>query len=80
MQVSRSIHREVLAKGAVREIRQVIGRIVRDLCDPKAIGLLQGHAMNDHVHLCLSIPPKYWVAHTVGFLKGKSVVRIHTGS
>lgn len=33
--------------------------------------------MADHIHLCLSIPPKYSVAHTVGFLKGKSAIRIH---
>ena len=33
--------------------------------------------MPDHVHLCLSIPPKYSVANTVGFLKGKSAIRIH---
>ena len=30
--------------------------------------------MSDHVHLCLSIPPKYSVANTVGFLKGKSAI------
>jgi putative transposase len=33
--------------------------------------------MSDHIHLCLSIPPKYSVANTVGFLKGKSAIRIH---
>ena len=33
--------------------------------------------MPDHVHLCLSIPSKYSVSHTIGFLKGKSAVRIH---
>ena len=33
--------------------------------------------MPDHVHVCLSIPPKYSVANTVGFLKGKSAIRIH---
>ncbi len=33
--------------------------------------------MGDHVHLCLSIPPKFSVSPTVGFLKGKSAVRIH---
>ena len=32
--------------------------------------------MPDHIHLCLSIPPKYSVANTIGFLKGKSAVRI----
>ena len=38
---------------------------------------MEGRAMPDHVHLCLSIPPKYSVANTVGFLKGKSAIRIH---
>ena len=33
--------------------------------------------MADHVHMCLSIPPKYSVSHTIGFLKGKSAVRVH---
>ena len=33
--------------------------------------------MSDHIHMCLSIPPKYSVAHTIGFLKGKSALRIH---
>jgi len=33
--------------------------------------------MPDHIHLCLSIPPKYSVAYTLGYLKGKSAVRIH---
>ena len=33
--------------------------------------------MSDHVHVCLSIPPKFSVANTVGFLKGKSAIRIH---
>ena len=58
-------------------LRGWIGQILRDLCNQKGIELLEGHAMNDHVHLCLSIPPKYSVAYTIGFLKGKSAVRIH---
>ena len=33
--------------------------------------------MPDHIHLCLSIPPKFSVANTVGFIKGKSAIRIH---
>jgi putative transposase len=57
--------------------RVSVGQILRELCDQKGMGLLEGHAMNDHVHLCLSIPPKYSVAYTIGFLKGKSAVRIH---
>ncbi len=38
---------------------------------------MEGHALANHVHLCLSIPPKYRVANTVGFLKGKSAIRVH---
>ncbi len=38
---------------------------------------MEGHALVDHVHLLVSIPPKYSVANTVGFLKGKSAIRIH---
>ena len=33
--------------------------------------------MPDHIHMCLSIPPQYSVANTIGFLKGKSAVRVH---
>ena len=58
-------------------MRQRIGTIIRELCRQKGIELLEGHAMPDHIHLVLSIPPKFSVANTVGFLKGKSAVRIH---
>ena len=58
-------------------VRRRIGEILRDLCVQKGVGLLEGHAMPDHVHMLLSIPPKHSVAFTVGFLKGKSAVRIH---
>ena len=59
------------------KLKAAVGRILRELCEQKGIELLEGHAMSDHVHLCLSIPPKYSVSYTVGFLKGKSAVRIH---
>ena len=59
------------------KMRRQVGRILRDLCRQRKIELLEGHAMADHIHMVLSIPPKYSVAHTIGFLKGKSAVRIH---
>ena len=59
------------------KIRKQVGVIIRELCRQRGIGLLEGHLMPDHVHMLLSVPPKYSVAHTVGFLKGKSAVRIH---
>lgn len=58
-------------------LKRQIGGILRELCRQKGIDLLEGHSMADHIHLCLSIPPKYSVAHTIGFIKGKSAVRIH---
>jgi len=58
-------------------LKQRIGAILRELCRQKGIEILEGHLMPDHIHMCLSIPPKYSVAHTIGFLKGKSAVRIH---
>ena len=58
-------------------MRGKIGKILRELCQQRGVELVEGHAMLDHVHLCLSIPPKYSVVMTVGFLKGKSAVRIH---
>jgi len=59
------------------EVREKIGGIIRDLCQQKGVELLEGHAMPDHIHLLLSIPPKFSVANTVGFIKGKSAIRIH---
>ena len=59
------------------KLRRQVGVIIRELCRQRGVELVEGHAMPDHIHLCLSIPPKYSVAHTIGFLKGKSAVRIH---
>ena len=59
------------------QFRAKVGAILRELCRQRGIELLEGHSMPDHIHMCLSIPPKYSVAHTLGFLKGKSAVRIH---
>src|SRR3954462_9125823 len=58
-------------------LRRRIGTILRDLCRQRGVELLEGHAMPDHLHLCLSVPPKYSVAFVLGFLKGKSAVRTH---
>ncbi len=59
------------------KMRGRIAQILRDLCRQRQVDLLEGHCMADHIHMCLSIPPKYSVSHTIGFLKGKSAVRVH---
>jgi putative transposase len=57
--------------------RKEVGKILRKLCHEKGIEILEAHAMPDHIHMCLSIPPKYSVSHVMGYLKGKSSIRIH---
>ena len=56
--------------------RREVGEILRDLCRQKGVELLEGNAMPDHIHMLLMIPPKFSVANTIGFLKGKSAIRI----
>ena len=64
-------------RGIDGQRRRRRGPMVRELCQQQGIAWVEGHAMPAHVHVCLSIPPKYSVANTVGFLKGKSAIRIH---
>lgn len=58
-------------------IKRKVGEILRDLCRQKGVELLEGHLMPDHIHMCISVPPKLSIAFVIGFLKGKSAVRIH---
>ena len=59
------------------ELRRGVGRIVRELCQRPGVALVAGPALSDHVHVLLGIPPKLSVANAVGFLTGKSAIRIH---
>ena len=59
------------------QFRTRVGEVIKDLCRQRGIGMLEGHLRPDHIHMCLSIPPKYSVAFVIGFVKGKSAVRIH---
>jgi putative transposase len=53
------------------------GKILRELCRQKGVEVLEVHARPDHIHLCLSVPPKYSITTVVGCLKGKSAIRIY---
>ena len=57
--------------------RESVGGILKELCRHKRIEMLEGHLMPDHIHMCLSVPPKFSIAFIIGFLKGKSAIRIH---
>ena len=64
-------------KALFGHVRKRLGNIFRQLCRQKEIELVEGHALLDHVHMLLSIPPKLSVAMAVGYLKGKSAIQIH---
>ena len=57
-------------------LRTEIGKILRELCKRKEIEILEAEACPDHMHMLLSIPPKYSVASVMGYLKGKSSLMI----
>jgi putative transposase len=57
-------------------LRKHLGRIFRELARHKESEVVEGHLMPDHVHMCLSIPPKYAVSNVVGYMKGKSAISI----
>ena len=57
-------------------IRKELGNILKDLARHKDCTIEEGHLMPDHVHMLISIPPKYSVASVVGYIKGKSAIQI----
>ena len=57
-------------------IRQYLGEVFHELARQKESRILEGHISSDHVHMYISIPPKYAVAQVVGFIKGKSAIYI----
>ena len=57
-------------------LRRHLGEILRELATHKESQVVEGHLMSDHVHMCLSIPPKYAVSNVVGYIKGKSAITI----
>ena len=58
------------------DLRKHLGSVFRDLAEQKESQVEEGHLMPDHVHILLSIPPKYSVAQVIGFIKGKSAIHI----
>ena len=57
-------------------LRGQLGGIFRKLAQHKESHVVEGHLLPDHVHMCLSIPPKYAVSNVVGYIKGKSAIAI----
>ena len=58
------------------KIKQDIGIMLRRLCEYKQVEILEAEACKDHIHMLISIPPKYSVSQIMGYLKGKSSLMI----
>ena len=63
-------------KAMYDRVRADMREILKKLCEYKKVEILEGAVCSDHVHLCLSIPPKKRVSEFMGFLKGKSALMI----
>ena len=58
------------------KIRTDIGQIIRQLCAYKDVEIIEAHAMPDHIHMLVRIPPKIAISNFMGYLKGKSSLMI----
>lgn len=58
------------------QLRPYLGEVFHDLASRKECRIEEGHIMVDHVHMMISIPPKYSVSQVVGYIKGKSAIHL----
>ena len=63
-------------KKLYKELRPHLGEVFKRLAEQKESHVVEGHLQSDHVHILLSIPPKYAVSQVVGFIKGKSAIHL----
>jgi len=63
-------------KRLYKELRRYLGEVLRGLAAQKESQIEEGHLMPDHVHMMISIPPKYAVSPVVGYIKGKSAIHL----
>ena len=59
-----------------KEVREAVRDELKKLCLWMRVEVLEGHVARDHVHMCLSIPPKHAVSEVMGTLKGKTAIRM----
>jgi len=63
-------------KAIFGQLRSELGEILRRLAEQKESRIEEGHLQPDHVHMMISIPPKYAVSQVIGYIKGKSAIHI----
>ena len=63
-------------KSLYKELRGDLGQVFRELARRKGCEIEEGHVMPDHIHMMISILPKYAVSQVIGYIKGKSAIHI----
>ena len=63
-------------KALYGKIREYLKQVFHELARQRGSEIVEGHMCGDHVHMCISIPPKYAVSEVVGYLKGKSAIAV----
>ena len=63
-------------KAVYGAIRRHLGELFHELASQKECQIVAGHLCTDHIHMCLSVPPKYSVSNVIGYIKGKSAISI----
>ena len=63
-------------KSLYGKIREFLKKAFHELARQKGCQIVEGHMSGDHVHMCISIPPKYAVSEVIGYLKGKSAIAV----
>ena len=58
------------------KIRKFLGPVFHELARQRECEIIEGHMVQDHVHMLISIPPKYSVSEVVGYIKGKSAIAV----
>ncbi|WP_192485122.1 MULTISPECIES: IS200/IS605 family transposase [Cysteiniphilum] len=58
------------------KIRNYLGPLFHELSNQRGCKILEGHMVQDHVHMLIKIPPKYSVAEVIGYIKGKSAIAV----
>ena len=76
VQVPRCFHPQVSPQSAVRNAAPTLSEVFRKLAEQKECRIEEGHLLADHVHMMISIPPKYSVSQVIGFIKGKSAIHL----
>lgn len=76
LQISFSIYTKIQKNANIRTDKKDIGVILRRLCEQKGIEIIEAELCPDHIHMLVSIPPKYSVSSIMGYLKGKSSLMI----